>query len=225
MSGEPQFEKLPSSGKTTAFCQWDQWGWENLSCHWGQKDNKGQQWRDQEKQKWLISSTHNSISHSELTNSVQGNAILIAGNRYSIGWSMAIPRTGRGQKPKSGNHSSGMFAVQREGRIANGQVGQQTCLYFSTYLSSDSEVSFPHFPSLSFSIFVPFYPFLCFIWVHCFLPLNNDVFNCKEPDERNLSLALALCLCAATKWQLDSQAITFVAGHRIALLCPMGPAS
>lgn len=114
VSGEPQFEKLPSSGKTTADCQWDHWGWESLSCHWGSQE---QQWRDQERQKWLISSTHSSISCSELTNSVQGNAILIAGNRYSTASSRPIPRSRREWKPKLGNHSSGMFAVQRN---ANG---------------------------------------------------------------------------------------------------------
>lgn len=86
-------------------------------------------------------------------------------------------------------------------------------------------VNFPHFPSLSFSIFVPFYPFLCFIWVHSFFPLNNDFFNCKEAGQRNLSLALALCLYAAIKWKLDSWAITFVAGHRIILHCLIDPAS
>lgn len=45
-----RFEKLHSSGKATAVCQWDHWGLESLSCHWEVKGSKGQQWREQERQ-------------------------------------------------------------------------------------------------------------------------------------------------------------------------------
>lgn len=88
-------------------------------------------------------------------------------------------------------------------------------------------VKWASFISLAF-LFPSLFPFtllsVLFEFI-VFLPLNNDFFNCKEADQRNLRLALALCLCAAIKWQLDSQAITFVAGHRIALHCPIGPAN
>ena len=65
----------------------------------------------------------------------------------------------------------------------------------------EETVSFPNLPSLSFSLLVPFYPFLCFIQVHSFLPLSSDFFYRKEAGQRNLSLALALCVYAAIKWQ------------------------